>query len=448
MEHVANASYNLTDTLTGNSSWTRKLEYNAEGLVTRVNDARGVQTDFSYDGLNRVTLIDYSDSTPDARYFYDSQSLPSGAPSFTRGSSNGRLVAMTYGNSSSVTGNYMGYDVMGRVNVQKQVTGANTYSLAYTHNFAGLLATETYPSGRVLAHSYDDAGRLFQISDGTTTYASSLSYAASRGLLSETWGNGAVRSIAYNNALQVSQIKLKQSISGSELQRYDYLYGQVTQSNGSVDKSKNRGQIARIDGVINGSGTKEWEQRYSYDELGRLATAAEYQQGTGAAPTWQQQFTYDRYGNRFQSGSGNSGMSYVSVVSSDITATTNRFISTGSTPTTYDAAGNITQDTKFRSMNYTYDANGRQISAAAIGGSPSQTSVYDCAGQRVQTTSSGITRTMVYDVYGQQVADYNGGTVQRENIYRGGAVAGGSGSVRRIVLCPNRCARINSSADE
>jgi RHS repeat-associated protein len=306
------------------------------------------------------------------------------------------------------------------VNVQNQVTGANAYSLAYTYDLAGHLATQTYPSGRVLTHSYDDAGRISQISDATTTYVNGLSYAATRGLLSETWGNGAVRSIAYNNALQVSQIKLKQSSSGSELQRYDYLYGQVTQSNGSVDKSKNGGQIARIDSYINGAATKEWEQRFSYDELGRLATAAEYQQGTGGTPTWQQQFTYDRYGNRFQSGSGsNFGMSFIPVVSSDITASTNRFISTGSTPVTYDASGNITQDAKFRSMNYTYDANGRQLSASGIGGSPSQTSVYDCAGQRVQTTSGGVPRTMVYDIFGQQVADYNGSTVQRENIYRG-----------------------------
>jgi RHS repeat-associated protein len=419
VEQVANSSYNLTDSLTGNSSWTRKLEYNPAGLPTHAYDARGVQTDFYYDGLNRVTLIDHSDSTPDVRYFYDSQTLPSGAPNFTRGSSNGRVVAMTYGTASSVTGTYFGYDVMGRVSVQKQVTGTNTYSLAYTYNLAGLLATQAYPSGRVLTHSYDDAGRLSQISDATTTYASSFSYAATRGLLSETWGNGAVHSIAYNNALQVSQIKLKQSSSGSELQRYDYLYGQVTQSNGSVDKSKNRGQIARVDAVINGSTTKEWEQRFSYDELGRLAAAAEYQQGTGGTPTWRQQFTYDRYGNRFQSGSTNSGMTYIPVVSTDITAGTNRFISTGSTPITYDAAGNITQDTKFRSMNYTYDAKGRQISASAIGGSPSQTSVYDCVGQRVQTTSGGVSRTMVYDVFGQQIADYNGSTVERENIYRG-----------------------------
>ena len=421
VEQTTNSSYNLSDSLTGNSSWTSKFEYNSHGLLTHGYDARGIQTDFYYDVLNRVTLIDYSDSTPDARYYYDSQTLPTGAPSYTHGSANGRLIAMTYGSSSSTTGTYFGYDSMGRVNVQKQVTGSNTYSLAYTYNLAGLLATETYPTSRVLTHSYDNAGRLSQISDGTTTFASSFTYAPAGGMLSETWGNGAVHSVAYNNALQVSQIKLKQSSGGSELQRYDYLYGEVTQSDGSVDKSKNNGQIGRVDGVINGSSTKEWEQRYSYDELGRLSTAAEYQQGTGSTRSWKQEFTYDRYGNRFQSGSSNNfGVAFTSVASSDITAGTNRLISSGSTPITYDAAGNITQDAKFRFMNYSYDANGRQVSAAATDSDLSQTSVYDCAGQRVQTTSFGATRTMVYDIFGQQVADYNGATMERENIYRGG----------------------------
>ena len=198
VEQTTNSAYNLSDSLTGNSSWTRKFEYNSHGLVTHTYDARGIQTDFYYDGLNRVTLIDYSDTTPDARYYYDSQTLPSGAPSYTHGSANGRLLAMTYGSSSSTTGTYFGYDNMGRVNVQKQVTGSNTWSLSYTYNLAGLLATETYPTNRVLTHSYDNAGRLSQISDGTTSFASSFTYAASGGMLAETWGNGAVHSVAYN----------------------------------------------------------------------------------------------------------------------------------------------------------------------------------------------------------------------------------------------------------
>ena len=49
-----------------------------------------------------------------------------------------------------------------------------------------------------------------------------------------------------------------------------------------------------------------------------------------------------------------------------------------------------------------------------------QTSIYDCAGQRVQTTANGTTRKMVYDIFGQNAADYANGVLERENIYRGG----------------------------
>jgi YD repeat-containing protein len=160
-----------------------------------------VQTDYSYDALNRVTAVDYSDSTPDRRYYYDSQTLPTGAPSYDHGYANGRLIAMTYGGSTATTGTYFGYDAVGRVDEQRQVTGGSTYSLSYTYNLAGLLATETYPTGRVLTQSYDNAGRLSQIDDGTTTYASNFAYAPSGALVSEAWGNGAVHSVAYNSAL-------------------------------------------------------------------------------------------------------------------------------------------------------------------------------------------------------------------------------------------------------
>jgi RHS repeat-associated protein len=428
-EQVPNSSYNLTDSLTSNNSWTKKIVYNSHGLVTSTHDARGVEAAFSYDAINRLTTLTYSDSlTPTAHYYYDTQSLPTGAPTYTKGSSSGRLIAMTYG--SGATGTYFGYDSMGRVNIQRQVTGSSTHSLSYAYNLAGLLSTETYPTGRVLTSTYDNAARVSQISDGTTTFATGLTYGAHGGFKSETWGNGAVFSMEYNNALQPKQVKLKQSSSGSEQQRFDYLYGEVNQSNGTVDKAKNRGQVATVDGIINGSSTKEWQERLSYDEVGRLSTASEYQQGTGSTATWKQEFTYDRYGNRLQSGSANTGVGFTPVVSSDITAASNRFIGTGSTPITYDSSGNMTQDLKFRldplgnGMNYTYDANGRQLTAKKTDDSGLETATYDCAGQRVIVSGSGITRQLIYDIFGQLVEDYRSDSsvtgVERENIYRGG----------------------------
>lgn len=423
VEQITNSSYNLSDSLTGNSSWTRKIEYNSSGLMTNAYDARGVQTTLSYDDLNRVTQISYSDSTPTAHYYYDSQTLPSGAPStsspdyYSRGYSSGRLVAMTYG--SGATGNYYGYDSMGRVNMQFQLTGSTPtkYKLSYAYNYAGLLTGETYPSGRSLSHAYDEGGRLSSLSDGTTTFANSFAYAAHGGLTSEIWGNTAVHTLDYNKRLQPSQVKL--TLSSTVLQQYDYGYGEFNTSTGAVDTSKNNGQIGKVTGTI--GATAQWNQGFSYDELSRLSNVTEHQGSTMNTQTYSQGYTYDNYGNRRQS--ANSTLGLQAILSSEIDSATNRFINTGSTPTTYDSAGNITQDTKFRGMNYTYDANGRMTTAQRTDNTNSQTSVYDSGGQRVKTSANNVTRTMVYDISGQMVADYlgsSGSTLQRENIYRDG----------------------------
>jgi RHS repeat-associated protein len=92
----------------------------------------------------------------------------------------------------------------------------------------------------------------------------------------------------------------------------------------------------------------------------------------------------------------------------------------GTTPTTYDGGGDITQDTKFRQMNYRYDANSRQTFAEQIGGANPQTALYDGAGQRVETMANGLARLMVHDIFGQDIAEYSVGFLERENIYRGG----------------------------
>jgi RHS repeat-associated protein len=427
VEQDTNSNYNLSDPLTGNSSWTRKIDYNSSSLVTDANDARGVHTTVSYDGLNRITQISYSDSTSTAHYYYDSQSLPAGAPStsapdsYSRGYSAGRLVAMTYG--SGATGNYFGYDNVGRVNMQFQLTGSTPtkYKLTYGYNYLNELASETYPSGRALSYAYDEGGRLSSVGDGSTTFANSFTYVPHGGLSSETWGNSSVHTMSYNRRLQASQAKL--SLGSTVLQQYDYGYGEFNTSTGAVDSSKNNGQIGKITGTI-GTST-QWLQGFQYDELARLKNVAEYQGGSMSSQTYSHGYTFDRYGNRFQGANSTLGLPAVS--SSEINAATNRFINNGSTPTTYDAAGNITTDTKFRGMNYSYDANGRMTYAETTAHGNQQTSTYNCAGQRVKISVTAgkttTTRTMVYDIFGQDVGDYSGtsgSTLERENIYRGG----------------------------
>jgi RHS repeat-associated protein len=410
-----NAPWTTSDAVAGNTFWSRKFLYNAHGLVEYVYDARQINSHYFYDGLNRVTDIVYSDGTPSAHYFYDSQ-VPSNAPSFAHGYAAGRLTAMTYGTFTATSGNYFGYDETGRVNVQLQRTGTNNYTINYGYNLAGALTSESYPTGRTLTSAYDEAGRLNSLSDPNKTYANQFSYEPHGGVSSETFGNGMVHSLGYNRALQPSEIRLQQTANGPELQRFSYSYGTVTQSTGAVDTTKDNGQIGRIDGYINGA--KQWDQRFVYDSMSRLSQAAEYKQGNDGIQTWQVHYDYDRFGNRMQY-QGNSNVSYTPVQAADYNSDRNRFIETGATPMEYDAAGNITKDEKFRDRNYSYDANGRMLAAEHTDHSNHQDSVYDCGGQRVQTTVDGVTRLMVYDIFGQDIVEYRNGTLERENIYRG-----------------------------
>jgi YD repeat-containing protein len=170
--------------------------YDNNGNVLVSTDARGVSTHVSYDELNRPTRRWYNGSsstgyttnnspstgvaaTDEVAFYYDSQTLPSGAPSFTRGSSTGTLVAVTYGGGSE--GTYRGYDAMGRVVRQYQRTDSVNYLVEATYNVGSTVATETYPSvpgasdRRSVSFSYDNAARLSSLSSSATSYAPAAS---------------------------------------------------------------------------------------------------------------------------------------------------------------------------------------------------------------------------------------------------------------------------------
>ena len=98
-------------------------------------------------------------------------------------------------------------------------------------------------------------------------------------------------------------------------------------------------------------------------------------------------------------------MPYTPIEDADISKSTNRF----TTNTVYDDAGNVTKDTKFRSRDFKYDANGRMIwTKLADNTGLDATSVYDASGQRVAEKVNDIWRFLIYDVGGKMIAEYGG----------------------------------------
>jgi RHS repeat-associated protein len=219
-----------------------------------------------------------------------------------------------------------------------------------------------------------------------------------------TLGNGNNETYSLNDRFQMTSQSLNK---GAEiLQKYDYSYGQTDLATGTVDTTKNNGQLGKIEGWIGTN--KQWSQRFGYDELGRLKETREYKQGNNTQLTYKQVFDFDRFGNLYRKASSNPTAGQANPLAftpieenSDISKSTNRF----TTGTTYNEAGQVVNDTKFRSMSFAYDANGRQIKATRAS-VPDAWTVYDAAGKRVATKINDVWQYVVYDAFGKLVAEY------------------------------------------
>ena len=383
-------------------SGTVNYEYYANSNLKKKTDARGVQIEYFYDRMNRATSRTYSSdpqNTPAVNYYYDAQSLPTGAPSFARGASIGRLVAALYGGSTSTTGSYQGYDAAGRATISLQNTDAQLYQMSYGYDLASNMTRETYPSGREVITEYDSAGRAAAARGGALYYAGApatdsanrIQYAAHGAISVTKLGNGKWEHADFNSRLQPTQIGLGTSSTDSSTLKLEYGYGTTT-NNGNVLSQT-------ITAPQTGSGNLILTQGYTYDKLNRLTIATE-----NSGTTWSQNYGYDRYGNRWvsQSTGYSPDPTLCPTQPSHISATTNRIVMAGFS---YDAAGNQkTQIRNSQNENYDYDAENRlvKINNGAIG-----QYFYDGEGRRVKKIDNGGTTVFAYDVTGRLVAEYH-----------------------------------------
>ena len=119
---------------------------------------------------------------------------------------------------------------------------------------------------------------------------------------------------------------------------------------------------------------------------------------------------------------------------SQIDKSKNQFLS--STGVTYDDAGRITSDSKWRSAGFSYDANGRVVKTTKAN-TPDAHTVYDALGNRVATKINDTWQYMIYDVFGKLVAEYGvpsegiGGVkfIQQDSLGSVRTVTNSSGSV-------------------
>ena len=259
--------------------------------------------------------------------------------------------------------------------MQKKVYNV-TYTTSYTYNLAGEVVNMTYPSGRVVQHSYDVIGRLSTVANTSPisiNWVSSVAYNVASQVTGFTYGNGATASFGYS--ADRHQLTSLSYTKGSTLLSLSYSYSQ---------SGSNNGQIAGItDNVASGRTVA-----YTYDHLHRLKTAVT--NGGGNYAKWGLEWTYDRYGNRTVQ-SGTHGAPPTNTVS--VSTSTNQITGLGAYTFYYDSNGNLTQDDLYK---YKYDAENRLVELRNLSDTLLATYAYDGNSLRIAKVVSGWRTWYIY----------------------------------------------------
>ncbi|NWG14297.1 MAG: hypothetical protein HXY20_12255 [Acidobacteria bacterium] len=387
--------------------------YDDNGNLTSSTDARGLATTYSYDALNRMTATGYSDATPGATFSYDETSS-SLIGTITNGKGR-RTSAWT----SDGTGYSWSYDTAGRVLDQIFKIDAVTYPLHYSYMDTGCgctrkdLMSMTYPGAFEVNYTRDSIGRVLSISKPNAVYDKDwylrdVEYEAADGAVSMIrFGNNA-RDYFYYSYGRPGGLALRY-LSSAPSVNWSYQYspsGRISQINEErLNSSDSRWYLASF--------------TYSYDRLGRLATAVrQYDDSYGNWSTdWSMTYSYDRYDNMLsrQNAPPQGGGSTTTF---SVDPFTNRLISYTTYPTTinvgYDASGNMTTRSE---KAYDWDGAGRLMRARRPSdGAQYGNDRYDAFGRRIRRSwdypiGSGPQRSTgsivyVYGAGGELVAEY------------------------------------------
>jgi RHS repeat-associated protein len=390
-EQVANANLFLPDPITANNHWTMGSTYDPNGNVQTITDARGITTTQTFDALNRVLTMSYSDSTPTVTYFYDDPSI-----NFSKGQ------PTKVSSSISVT-EHTAFDPLGRILAHRQTTDGQVYTTGYTYTLSGELFEETYPSGRIVRSTMDNDAKLTEVSSKKVDQASFQSHAnsfayTSHGEVSRLrLGNGTWESIEFNVRLQPSQVALGTTAGATEIFKASYEFGDLD-AGGNLLANRNNGNVARQTISVPGL-SQPFVQTYKYDAVNRLKEAKEM---NGATQTWIQTIDYDRYGNRTSFNQQKVGEQQIN--NTPAVSTLSNRITTGQ-GFVYDSNGNLVQDDLGR--QFTFDGNNRQKEVKDAGNNVIGSYLYDGSGRRVKKISTFETVVFVYDAGGRLVAEYS-----------------------------------------
>jgi RHS repeat-associated protein len=318
--------------------WT--YGYDPNGNVTQVVDANGNatpqtgdgQTTYGYDVLNRLSSIDYSDTTPDVGFSYDG---------------NGNRTQMTDGSGSE---SYV-YDTVNRLT--SVTRGSDVFSYAY--DLVNLISA-TYPGQPAVSYAYDNDERLQ--SAGLSGQTTSYGYDAAGNLQTTTLpsGNGYVETRTYDRAGRLTDILNKKGATT------------LAEFAMSIDPAGNPTQVVR-------TGSLAQTQRYTYDGIDRITEACFQASACTSGSSPFIRWTYDGVGNRLTEARPTGTTNYAYNVADELTQA-------GSTSYTYNQNGN---ELSAGSRTFAYDLANRVKTTTS--GNTTTTYTYDGDGKRLQAST-------------------------------------------------------------
>ncbi|MEP7338685.1 MAG: hypothetical protein ABI977_13185, partial [Acidobacteriota bacterium] len=374
-------------------SGTVSYTYFNNGNLKDKTDARGITTTYAYDGLNRNTTVNYSNTalTPDIKRFYDGAVNGKGRYWFDYSGgdySTGLEVEHTAIDS---------YDEMGRPLAKRQHFKfgggwSDAFPSNLTYDLAGGVTSQSYPAGgsRGVNYTYDTAGRLSSFTgtlggSSSRTYADQFTYWAGGQMKQERFGTTTAlyHNLHYNSRMQMVDIRLSNSSADEwnwnrgALITY-YSATAVANGNPFESDSDNNGNVIMamhyvpLNDAISSSYLGQ-RYYYTYDPLNRIQDVDEWQMNSAGAwshPLYQK-FLYDRWGNRTIDTTASFGYANKAFT---VDTGNNRLGKPGGSTCTgtksgmcFDAVGNQTFDDYSVSAGAgerTYDAENRMATAA------------------------------------------------------------------------------------
>jgi RHS repeat-associated protein len=380
----------------------------AGDLVKRTDAASNV-TCYTYDQLHRRLSVTYptgtyAASTPKKYFVYDSATVNSATMSNAKGRLAEAYTCTTACPGTKITDLGFSYSARGEVT---DVYESTLHSGGYYHTsgaywpHGALNALSGIPGVPTVYYGASDGSGLDGEGRYTKVTVSGTSQTPVTGVIYTNSGTaqpiGSLTQVTFGS---LDTDNFSYSTNTGRLAQYQFKMGTTPQTDtGALTWNANGtlGILAVTDQI---NSAENQSCSFTYDDLGRLASKIPTTANIACGTAWNQTISLDPFGNI--SKSATVGTSFQATYA----PTTNRLTQIGSSVPTYDANGNLTNDT-FHA--YSWDAEGKMLSADGS----TVVATYDAFGRMMEQTRGSNYTQILYGPGGRKLAMMNGQTLQK-----------------------------------